>query len=64
MAPQGDNYAIGMCVMILLSRVIPQIMASSRFGEPDRAVPFPAECHHLGFQLVEAATMQDSLLLI
>src|SRR5262249_38432725 len=27
--PQGDNYAIAMYVMILLSRVIPQIMASS-----------------------------------
>src|SRR5262245_18429844 len=30
----------------------------------DRAVPFPAECHHLGFQLVEAATMQHAALLI
>src|SRR5262249_34016497 len=28
------------------------------------AVPFPAECHHLGFQLVEAATMQHAALLI
>jgi hypothetical protein len=35
--PVRDNYAIGMCVMILLSRVIPQIMASSRFGEPSTA---------------------------
>ena len=35
--PQGDNYAIAMYVMILLSRVIPQIMASSRFGEPSTA---------------------------
>src|SRR5215813_1485648 len=32
--PVRDNYAIGTCVMILLSRVIPQIMASSRLGEP------------------------------
>src|SRR5215831_12577778 len=35
--PVRDNYAIGMYVMILLSRVIPQIMASSRFGEPSTA---------------------------
>jgi hypothetical protein len=35
--PVRDNYAIGICVMILLSRVIPQIMASSRFGEPSTA---------------------------
>src|SRR5215831_18662426 len=28
------------------------------------AVPFPAECHHPGFQLLEAATMQHAALLI
>src|SRR5262249_207626 len=31
------TYAIGICVIILLNLVIPQIMASSRLGEPSTA---------------------------
>ena len=58
MAPQGDNYAIGMCVMILLSRVIPQIMASSRFGEPSTARSHSRlKAIIFALELIEAVTM-------
>jgi len=55
---EKGRVAIGMCVMILLSRVIPQIMAIKPVWRAiNGAVPLAAEGHHFALELIEAVTM-------